>query len=584
MRPHAVLATLVVALGCSLRSQGGSGAVSTVVPGIGGAIPPAIAVSAPAPGSWVTTGAVTLLGRAVAPSGLAVSSLSAAGVPAVVQTDGTFQVQLQLAPGIASVLLAATDAAGTTFATTVSYMVGPFEPMLEVPGAARIQLNASALPALERDVARALDGLDATALLVGLNPLVVQVLGGVVSVQVEFVSAAHGPSQVQLGLQSNALDVGLVIPGATVSIIIDDARTSLIPVRIPAVLTATSIEASAAATFSSSGGAAQATLGPAAVSIQGLTIQTTSPIDQVLAALLRSTVQGALEKALERCVAKDVPPIIDRTLAGNAKPLTLTIGGAALDLELRPQEILASPAGLEVTVAALASAGAAAGYPGVASSPPVLPTTTDVSVAVATDFLSEALVALHAAGALDIDIDAQSWPATLGPLDLQTIAALVPELASAGPGSTPVLLRVRPALPPLLEVGPGPDPFTLALGEARIEILADMGPGGVVPLLGVAAHTRISAALSLQGTTLAISTGPTRPAVDWSVVDQPYARVDETRLQVRLAVLFDALLPKLLARLSSIPLPATLGASIGNAGVSATGAGSDNLTVSGDLK
>jgi hypothetical protein len=580
----ALLATLIVALGCSLRSHGGAGAGSTVVPGIGGAIPPAIAVSVPAPGSWLPTGTVTLSGRAVAPSGLSVSSLAAAGVPAVVQTDGTFQARLQLTPGIASVLLVATDAAGTTFATTVSYMVGPFAPMQEVPEAAHIQLDASGLPALERDIAHALDGLDATALLVGLNPLVVQVLGGVVTVQVEFVSAAHGPSQVQLGLRTNALDLALVVPGATVSVIIDDARTSLIPVRIPAVLTATSIEASVAATFSSSGGVAQATLGPATVSIQGLSIQTASPIDQVLATLLRSTVQGALEKALEGCVAKDVPPIMDRTFAGLGKPLSFTIGGATLDLEVRPQEILASPAGLEVTVAALASAGAAPGYPTVASSPPVLPTTNDVSVAVATDFLSEALVALHASGSLDLDIDAQSWPATLGPLDLQTIAALVPELASAGPGSTPVVLRVRPALPPLLEVGPGPDPFTLALGEARIEILADMGPGGLVPLLGVAAHARLSAALSLQGTTLAIATGPTRPALLWSVVDQPYTRVDETRLQVRLAVLFDALLPKLLARLSSIPLPTTLGASIGNASVSVTGAGSDNLTVSGDLK
>ncbi len=576
--------------GCS-SSSGGSGQASggTAAPGATAGYPLAITVTAPTPASWLTTGAVTLVGRAVAPSGLPVASVVVASVPATVQSDGTFQVALQLPSGIARVLLVATDTGGTTFATTVSYMVGPFAPRQWVPGAALVQINPAGLPALERDIGTELDTIDTGALLQTLNPLPVKVLGGVVVVWVEFVSAVHAPSQVQLGLGTNALDLNLVLPGAAVSVIVHDATSSILPVSIPAVLTANSIQGSVAATFSnpaSSSGSAQAALGPSTVSVSGLSIQTSGTLGQVLAALLLSTVQSALETAVEGVIANDVPPIIGRTLAGTGKPYALNVGAATVDLALRAQEIDVSPAGLALTVAAVVSPalGTAAEYPTVTTSAPALSTAMDVSVAVATDFLSETLVALQAGGALDLDVDASSWPASLGPLDLQTIGALVPELASAGPGSTPVVLQVRPALPPLLAVGPGAEPFTLSLGEARIEILADTGGGVLVPLLGVAAHTSLPVALSVQGSTLAVTAGATPPQVDWSVVDQPFAPVDETRLQVRLAVLFDALLPQLLARVSSIPLPSGVTGIISTGDVGASGTGLDNLTVSADLR
>jgi hypothetical protein len=214
----------------------------------------------------------------------------------------------------------------------------------------------------------------------------------------------------------------------------------------------------------------------------------------------------------------------------------------------------------------------------------VLAAGRDVALAISPDFLSKATTVGWQSGAMNADVDAAAW-AQLGPglpaLDAAGFAQVVPEIANALPPTTPLVLRLRPALPPRIAIAPGPDLATLELGEVHLEVWADLG-GSLVEALDLTVHGRVALDPVVSAGSLLFAKSATPATYRFAVARQPLVAVDALALETRLSIVVDALLPGFLGSIQ-VPLPLVRGAALSNVVIDAEGARGDYLAVAGDL-
>jgi hypothetical protein len=228
---------------------------------------------------------------------------------------------------------------------------------------------------------------------------------------------------------------------------------------------------------------------------------------------------------------------------------------------------------------------AAPGYLAVGGPPPVLGAGNALALAVSPGLLAKMTTVAWQSGAMNIDLDAATW-GTLGAglpsLDVAGFSQLVPELATVLPASTPLVVRVRPALPPLLVVQAGPSILELEVGELHVEIWADTGGPNLVEALDVTANAVVPVDPIVTGNALGFVTGATVPTWNFAVAAQPLVGVNASALGTRLSIVLNALLSPFLATVP-VTLPTVQGQGFTNVQFSAGGALSDHLVIAGDF-
>jgi hypothetical protein len=547
------------------------------------AVPLDIEVVSPPPGSWVPGPTVNVAVVVRRPSPPA--SVSIGGVPAT-PTTGGFEATVPLAPGIASVTVLVTDLAGNVTATTASYMVGPLRPFsspIESALVARLDASSALAPALVED---ALDGIDFGSLLASLGTIDLGSFG-LTSVEMTVLSVAHGGWSASATPGSGGFQVTATVRGVQVQVLLQDPTGSLIPVSLAAEVDASLATASTTASLVIGPGGPSVVVAPPAVALQGTTFRLVGGLQGPVASLALSLAQqplvDAVQSGLSNVLATRLPAVLAAKLAALANPAPLVTNGVAIAFSGSLTSFDVSPSGSVLAATGdVLPAASVAGSPEIAGPAPVLGAGPGVTVALSPDLLARATTAAWGAGVLDLDLDAAAWSALGGglpPLTVQGFSALVPELGTVLAPTTPLTMRVRPKLPPLVVVSPGL--VTLHVGELVLELDADTG-SVPSPALSVSIHGTVPLDVSVTGSSLALSLAPLRPSFSFSVVSQPLVAVDASALQARLSIVADALLPTLLASLQ-VPLPLVHGRPFTSVTVSALGPLSDWLAVSGDF-
>jgi hypothetical protein len=602
---RAALLLLALAAGCSrdVASAARWGSASTaavssssgLLLGSTASVPIDVAVLAPAPGSWLASPDVTVSGVVRRPDPAALSQVSLNGAPATLGPGGAFQARLHLGLGVASVTVLVTDTKGNETATTASYMVGPVSSLAApVVGAVTARVDASAFGPLGGVTTATLDQLDWNAILVPLNPfLMPDVLYG--AIELDIVSVDHGAWQTTVVPQQGSFAVTAAVPDVRVQVLLHDPSGSFVPIRLGGEVDATLVRGTATASLAlAPGGPATVMLTPPVIDLQGTTLTLTGPVQGPVASFVLSLVQQTLvarvEAALSRFVAASLTRVLDAHLASVLMPSPVSLGGATFtfassvtgfDVDARAAVVTAA---IDVTAPVGTGMSPAPGFPAGAGPPPVLGPGSMVTLALSPELLAKGTTVAWQSGAMNQDVDASAWAQlgpSLPPLDVSGFSQLVPELATVLGPATPLVLRVRPQLPPLLAVAPGASVVTLELGELRLEVWAVIG-NTLVPALAVTVHGTVPVEPSLASGSLAFATGPVRPHFSFAVVSQPLVRVDATGLETRLTIVVDALLPQLLSSIA-VPLPLVQGQCLTNVQVSAAGPLGDYLSVGGDF-
>lgn len=603
------LAALVAAVaGCSQgvasNPRWGAGAATAGVSSnrlVAGALAPVpldIEITSPPPASWLASADVTIAGVVRNPEPSRVSRVTVGGVPAILGAAGEFQARVRLGTGISPVTVHVTDRSGIVTATTASYMVGPVRPLADpVGGAVAARLDASAFGMLGAVVGDALDQVDFDAVLVPLSPIpVASPLNGAIQVELDILSADHGRWTATVTPGPGALLVTAEVPDVKARLVLHTPSGSPIPVSLPGEATTRLARATSTATLvTSRGGPARVVVAPPAVELRGTAFAVQGPASGPVAssalALVQQRLTSVLETALSQVLESSLPSILECELAKVTSPPPTRIGGVAFTFSATPARFDVSPSAAvlvadgDVTAPVGTGMTAAPGFLTGAGPTPVLGPGRGLSVAISPELLSKATTVAWQSGALNLDVDARAWAqlgAGLPPLDARGFSQLLPELASVLPAGTPLVLRLRPRLPPRLVVAPGPSVVTLELGELHLEVWADLSNGTLVPALDLTVHGAVPLAPSVGGNALAFARSPIRPRFFFSVAKQPLVRVDAAALQTRLSIVLDALLPSVLATVP-IALPKVRGKSLSNVRFSAEGALLDHLVIAGDL-
>jgi hypothetical protein len=608
MRRSAVVAcALATALaGCSdvsTRSRwAGSTAAAVGSSGVvAGSTSPALLdleVLSPRPASWLATPDVTVSGVVRAPDPTKVRQVTVNGVAATVGGAGDFQANVRLDPGIARVVVLVTDVTGNVTATTASYAVGPTRPFTDrVEDAIAARLDAGSFWVADRAIAGALDKIDWNAKLVPLSPISLGNLGGLVPADLDIVSVARpGPWTATLTPRSGALDVTAEVSNVEVTVDVHTPASAGFGVSVCGQVTAQLARATTTAQFVPvANGPVSLAIARPVVDLRGATFTVRGPLQGPIASAALSLLQQQLTAAIESAIAdileRDLAKVLQGELAKVTSPSPVSVGGATFTISGEPSGLDLDPTGavLAARVDVVAPVGSGVtpppGWLSGAGPAPLLGPGRALAISISPELFSKATAVAWQSGAMDVDVDGKAWAGLapgLPPLDVQGFSRIVPELATVLGPATPLVLRVRPALPPRIAIAPGPTLATLEIGELHLEVLADLGNGTLVPALDLTVHGSVPLDPALSSTKLAFSTGPIRPRWFFSVVGQPLVHVDAVGLQTRLTVVADALLPTMLATVP-VSLPPICGKAIKNVRLTAEGPLGDHLTVSGDL-
>lgn len=181
------------------------------------------------------------------------------------------------------------------------------------------------------------------------------------------------------------------------------------------------------------------------------------------------------------------------------------------------------------------------------------------ALALSTSAMNQLLRAQTEQGLLAISVGTVDLGGGPVALTAGALAPALPEFAALAP-ATPLTLRTRPTLAPVLTgaSGPGGELGEMRFGHLLLEVVESAGLPGETVHLAAALDSRfgIDLASGPGGLTFA-ATSPLPGDTIVAVLDNPLG-VDEPAVEALLPVVFDDLLPTLTGTIGTIPLPAFL--------------------------
>jgi hypothetical protein len=224
---------------------------------------------------------------------------------------------------------------------------------------------------------------------------------------------------------------------------------------------------------------------------------------------------------------------------------TVEVLGAPIDVGLKLNAASVTSAGLDLRADATATAPQA-----IHPEPAVRPTAgavstidgSDLDVAAGVDLLNRLLHATWAAGVLDLTLDEASGLGAGLPLKVALLAAALGDAADGIPLDTPVVLSLRPLLPPVARLEKGDRPLVVETGD----LLLDVGTAEHGTLVTVALHFVARGAVQVE-TLEAITLDPDLAVeVHADVAETPRGAVDEAAVE-QLVQTFAGVIPGLIA-------------------------------------
>jgi len=338
-------------------------------------------------------------------------------------------------------------------------------------------------------------------------------------------------------------------------------------------------------------------IGEVDITYQNLLL-TIEGLDQTLLNMLLITMWPIIEGYANQIIQEEIPPIIDQALSDlellysfELLGHTLTMEGAFADLEIEED-------GLDLWLDAQVTADSydpeTPAHPGSYFTYGVLPTlgtltpgglAYQLGAALSDDILNLALYIVYRSGMLTFDLDQETapqfgftWDMVAGDLEL-----FFPGISAIGGADAPVILQLRPYLPPVLLISETKDvDAELQIGELFMNLIVE--PEGGAPVntlsLAVALVAPVTVVASEEGDALSFEIGT--PTISLDVMESMFLLPD-VFLETFMPTLIQLLMPVIAGFLEEFPIPAFEGYTISIKELTTIGQEDDYLAVFGDL-
>jgi hypothetical protein len=438
--------------------------------------PPVLHVTSPARALVQNqAGSLTVSGTALpGPDGDPIAKVVVNGVPAALQSDGSFRAVVDLPQGETLIQTVASDAGGSTATDTRAVQAGQLQPVgSNIPRAVAAALSAGAFAKLSAAAGPILKGINIPALLAPLQPMF-SVGDSSTGVQlfvdnVKFSDIKIGLTPVQGGLSFSAEIDQLDVPAHATFSVLGFGDSASLGATADKIVVAGTLQVTPAGMS----GFRTKLLNPK-VQLTHFVPHLGSIPDEIVSLLdLQSTIQSVIAKVAELLMG----PLVNQALGALAGPQTLPVLGHQLTMQVSPSAVSFTPAGglVEIDMKALLSGSESSpGFIFTANGAPAMDPAFGFQLGLADDLANELLAELAAVGALDLSV-----PQNVGVFDTVQIQMVLPPMISAdttdGQGNGPMRLMLGDMLATFISRGA---PVGKAAINAKVGLKISPAPGG----------------------------------------------------------------------------------------------------------
>ncbi|HEX3473646.1 MAG TPA: hypothetical protein VHT91_01325 [Kofleriaceae bacterium] len=438
--------------------------------------PPVLHVTSPARALVQNqAGSLTVSGTALpGPDGDPIAKVVVNGVPAALQSDGSFRAVVDLPQGETLIQTVASDAGGSTATDTRAVQAGQLQPVgSNIPRAVAAALSAGAFAKLSAAAGPILKGINIPALLAPLQPMF-SVGDSSTGVQlfvdnVKFSDIKIGLTPVQGGLSFSAEIDQLDVPAHATFSVLGFGDSASLGATADKIVVAGTLQVTPAGMS----GFRTKLLNPK-VQLTHFVPHLGSIPDEIVSLLdLQSTIQSVIAKVAELLMG----PLVNQALGALAGPQTLPVLGHQLTMQVSPSAVSFTPAGglVEIDMKALLSGSESSpGFIFTANGAPAMDPAFGFQLGLADDLANELLAELAAVGALDLSV-----PQNVGVFDTVQIQMALPPMISAdttdGQGNGPMRLMLGDMLATFISRGA---PVGKAAINAKVGLKISPAPGG----------------------------------------------------------------------------------------------------------
>jgi hypothetical protein len=570
----------------SRRGSAGAAAAVAVEPS------PKVEITAPARASFLVPGPVAIEGRVTAARD-PIASVLLMGRPVTVSASGEFRALGTLGEGLNVIDASVRDTAGKTGRAAIGVLAGSYAPIsrpIAAASAARVQ--APALDAIGKIVEGALWALDFSTILhddvgtfTATSFLFVRLEATVTRLRYRGLHVGITPTAQGLFVRADV--DGLVLDtDVLVDFGIGGSRSTAILEADSGVATGT------LALVPRPDGKVDALISNPAISFQNFRATATGGLLGTLVPYLQSLVESGVRDGLVKLLRQDAPPHLTQAINDALAPPTFDVFGKPFAPAILAEQVAFDAQGTTVRVGFQGVTGpltprgqAAPGSLATAGALPSLATAHGFKAALDDDALNRALYMAWAGGVIDLDLDESflsrynvSLPLRL---EVSAIRRFLPELAGALPDATPVMIRVRPDLPPVVRITGTPDLLELGVGELGIELLVDRGLGWE-RLVKTVCQARVGLGLDFSTNGLRVSSVAT-PELTTSVVDEPLLELDDRHIEVLLGLVVQGVMPHFLNSVPVVAIPQFNQLTSLNVSIAPDPQAREHIVIEGDL-
>lgn len=587
--------------GCSDLTATGSGAgpVQTA-PAVVAEPTPTIELITPARGAFLATGQVLVTGRTEVVPGTesTIRSVRVNGQSVPVEADGTFETLVTCILGLNVIQAEVVDSRGKRGTTSIGCLAGDYRSTsTSVAQAAKIHITDTALSAVGKIVESSLWATDINSLFAGANPLVDSSLLWIdYSVSVDDVRFHDVQAGLDTQLDGIHVLATVVRPVITVTV---EANLGL-GIRIgPEVVTLTADKVDLRSRIHASArtdDSLNVRLEDTALDFTNFKANTTSGVLSAIERTMRGFIRRKLEGLVVDAVTDTLQPLVDTALAEYLTPTpqqAYNVLGKPFLVDIRMEYVTFGNDAFEIAArfdTPPVVPGNAVGPPQQGSlstlgSQPQIPVGPGVFVSADDDAINRLLHGFWRNGVLNIDLDdaflqqnGMSLPINL---EVGSLVQFLPELRGVMPDETPLAIRIRPLLPPIVTFAGTTDLVQLQAGELGIDIMVDRG-NGFETLLSAHAHATMGLTVEMTSDGLSVSTA-SYPTIIFDIDGEPIVEFDNRRLEVMLSVVMTPLIPQLLNDAKVIKIPHLQSLTVFNAQAFSDGPQKEHLTVTGEM-
>lgn len=557
---------------------------------------PAITITAPVRGAFLTQQVAKVEGKVTDPVGVAMLTIQ--GNPVAFSATGAFAEVVPLTPGMNTIVVEAFNKGYRSSKASLSVVAGQFQPESQpIQDAMALRLNAQALDAIATAAASQLGGPMLAQQIMARNPLYKNSIAAfgltIASAEVNCTAASFGQPSLKLTPIAGALVVHAEIPN--VSLTVNAKDYGGIPFSITGTITASKASVDAQVVLTAQNGVLVSSVQNATCSLDNFKFGLNG-FPAILTSLASSFVEKLIEDEVAKQVGTIVPQELNKALAGLAKPFTQTVLGSTISVLVAPSFVGQDALGMTLRTDANVLMAPIGGFQPLASpgsfvtkgpAPANLGSTPGFSASFNQDLMNRMGHAMWKSGLMELELS--NGPTSTFPvpayfkLDGAFIQTWIPELRGKFSASDPILMVLSPKLPPIFQAKAKPDTIEAGIGEFDLTIYNNAAGAGKQVIITIAMHLKLNAGAKLANNTVTLAVNP-NVFIDASLVSCPLApNLDGNGVSNFIQFTIPPILQIAANTWSGFALPVYPGLSPKNVDIDADGAQKTFVTVKGDL-